>query len=457
MVELPKNPTDEQLCAFIKDSDLEYATVGFVDFQGAVRAKYVSRKKLESALEEMAFPLISLVLDPTDAILFAPNLADPDSGFSDRPARLVSQTACLLPWEREGRNLFILAEFTGEGELYCPRGLYRRVYDKSVSLGFQPCHSLEYEFTLFNETSQSAFDKGYRDLQVATPHKSYYSLVRQGTQSEFYNQLMDMAALTGISLESLHEEMGPGFMEAALQYGAGVDVADSAVLFRTFAKIIAQRNDMLMSFMARWSNDADGQSGHVHMSLADLEGQPLFHDDGDADKMSQTMKYFIGGLQAAMGDFLLMFAPNINSFKRLVPGIFAPISAEWGIENRTCAIRAIPGKPKSSRIECRTPGADSNPYLSLAGVLAAGLYGIENRIEPSQPTKGNAYEAEVPEALRLPGSFAEAIERFRGSSVARSYFGDMFVDAYADTRAEQLHQFAAMVTDRELERFFELV
>jgi len=457
MATLPSRPTREELLTFIEDSNLEYATIGFVDYQGTVRGKYVSRNKLLSALDKMAFPLVSLALDPTDAILLAPGIAEAESGFADAPVRLLPETARFVPWERDGRNLFILAEFTGEGEKYCPRAVYRRVFDQAHDMGMRPVHAVECEFTLFNETAESAAQKGYRDLEVATPHKTYYSLVRQGVQAEFYNELMDMAAAMRIPLESLHEEMSDGFMEVAIQHGSGADVPDSAALFKTFAKVVAQRNNKLVSFMARWSTEVDGQSGHIHASLTDLDGQPLFHDAGDQDGMSQTMKYFIGGMQALMGDFMIMLAPNLNSFKRLVPGIFAPISAEWGIENRTCAIRAIPGSPSSSRIECRTPGADANPYLSIAAIIAAGLHGIREKIEPSAPTIGNAYDLETPEALRFPTDFKEAIQRFHNSKEARAWFGDAFVDAYAGSRTTQLEQFAAMVTDRELERFFELV
>jgi glutamine synthetase len=268
---------------------------------------------------------------------------------------------------------------------------------------------------------------------------------------------MDMCACMRIPVESLHAERGAGLMEAALRHGHTVEIADNAVLFKTFAKVVAQRRRMLMTFMARWSNEADGQSGHIHFSLTDGCRNPVFYDGKMPDGISATMRHFIGGMQRLMGDFLLMFAPNVNSYKRLVPGFFAPTSADWGIENRTCAIRAIPGPPKATRVECRTPGADANPYLSIAAVLAAGLYGIEHAIEPSAPSDNNVYAAEVPEELRLPADFATAIKRFRQSPHARDYFGDTFVEAYADTRAAQLAQFNTFVTDRELGRFFELV
>lgn len=455
---LPDIKTNEDLLTYISETDLEFATIGFVDYQGTVRGKYVSRDKLVSALDGMTLPLVTLFLDPTDAILEAPGSAE-NSGqsYADRPVHLLPETARLIPWERERRNLFLMAEYSPPFADFCPRNVYHRAYDYAQRLGFSAQHSVELEFTLFNETALSAAEKGYRGLNIATPHKTYYSLVRQGVQSGFYNDLMDMCAAMNIPLESLHEEMGDGFMEVALKYGTGVEMADRAALFRTFAKIVAQRQDKLVSFMARWSNACDGQSGHVHVSLTDAAGTPVFHDDADPNKMSDTMRHFIGGMQKLLPEFLLMCAPNINSFKRLVPGIFAPISTHWGIENRTCAIRAIPGAPKSSRVECRIPGADANPYLSLAALLAAGLYGVEHRITPTAPCEDITYDMDIPAEHAIPGSLREAIDRFSGSAVARQVFGDGFVDAYADTRRTQLAQFNATVTDAELGRFFELV
>jgi glutamine synthetase len=209
--------------------------------------------------------------------------------------------------------------------------------------------------------------------------------------------------------------------------------------------------------MARWSNEADGQSGHVHISLLDAAGKPVFHDPAADGTMSRTMRHFLGGMQALMPELLLMLGPNINSFKRFVPNIFSPIAALWGWENRTCALRVITGAPKSQRIECRTPGADANPYLALACLVGAGLYGIENELEPSEPSKGNVYDQPVPEAHRFPESFRDGITQFRESSAARALFGGAFVDVYASTRDFQDREFRARVTDAELYRFFELI
>ena len=259
-----------------------------------------------------------------------------------------------------------------------------------------------------------------------------------------------------LEVETVHEEMGPGFMEASLAFDEGVAAADKAVIFKTFAKAYAQRQGKLITFMARWSNEADGQSGHIHMSLRDKDGNPVFHDPDGEHGMSRAMRHFIGGLQKLVPEFLVLLGPNVNSFKRYVPGIFAPIAATWGLENRTCSFRVIPGgSPASMRFECRTPGADANPYLSMAALLGAGLWGIEHGIEPTAPTTGNVYAQDIPETLRFPATFAEAVERFAACEAAHALFGSPFVDFYAASRRSHEASFRGLVTDRELERFFE--
>jgi len=230
------------------------------------------------------------------------------------------------------------------------------------------------------------------------------------------------------------------------------------VLFKTHAKSLAARHDMLLSFMARPIADDDGQSGHVHFSLKNARGRQLFHSARAADGMSDTQRWAVGGLQRLLPELLLLMAPNVNSFKRLAPGAFAPIAATGGIENRTCAIRVISGKPSAQRIELRAPGSDSNPYLVATCLLAAALWGIDNRAEPAKPMSGSCYERSdaIPEDQHFPPTFRSAIERFSESRTARELFSDDFVDMYAGTRLAQAEQFARMVTDKELERFLEM-
>jgi glutamine synthetase len=210
--------------------------------------------------------------------------------------------------------------------------------------------------------------------------------------------------------------------------------------------------------MARPIADDDGQSGHVHFSLKNKRGRQLFHSARGDNGMSDLQRHAVAGLQKLLPELLLMMAPNVNSFKRLAPGAFAPIAATWGIENRTCAIRVIPGPPTAQRIELRVPGSDSNPYLVAAALLTAAIWGIEEQAEPEAPMTGSCYaHAEsIPDNQQFPATFRDAIARFSESEVARRILGEDFVNMYAGTRLAQADQFSRMVTDKELERFLEM-
>jgi glutamine synthetase len=440
----------------VAERDTDHVVFGMPDLQGFLRGKYISRDKFLGALDNgLGLPGVVFALDPTDVIMDVQGLSDDGSGYDDDIVRLIPETCREIPWEPPHRNLFFLGAFEGATAAYCPRAVYGRVAERAAAMGFRPFHACELEFTLFDETAKSAFDKGYKNLDISSPHKAYELLLRQEVRAEFHNGLMDMCRTMNLPVESVHEEMSPGFMEAALRYDEGVRAADNAVIFKTFAKAYAQRQGQLITFMARWSNEADGQSGHIHISLRGADGEPVFHDKAAERGMSRTMRHFLGGMQALMPELLLLLGPNVNSFKRFLPGIFSPIAATWGWENRTCAMRVIPGAPLSQRIECRTPGADANPYLSMACLLGAGLWGIEHKIEPSEPSIGNVYTQDIPEALRFPATFGEAVDRFGASGPARELFGETFVDFFAQSRASHEASFRGLVTDAELMRFFE--
>ena len=449
--------TTEDLHRMVEERDAKNVTIALTDTNGLLRGKYISRDKLFSVLEnDWGMPPVVLALDFRDIIMEAPLIADGSDGFADTMTRVLPETCREIPWETPGRNLLILAEFAGEHDESCPRGIYRRIEKRAGDMGFQPYHALEYEFAMFEETALSAHDKDYRDLQLATPLLTYEVIQRQAVWSEFYNEFLDCFATLDVAVETAHEEMGPGFMECNLAPQAGVRAGDKAILFKTYTKTLAQRMGRLVTFMARWSNDADGQSGHIHISPKNLEGQPVFRDDSAKDGINTTMRHFLGGIQALLPELLIMIAPNVNSFRRYAPNIFAPIAATWGYDNRTCTLRVIRGAAKSQRIECRVPGADANPYLALACVLGTGHYGIKHELEPQPPMQGNVYNQEVPEVQRFPESFRAGIERFRASAAARELFGARFVETYAATRDHQEREFRRKVTDQELRHFFEL-
>jgi glutamine synthetase len=228
-------------------------------------------------------------------------------------------------------------------------------------------------------------------------------------------------------------------------------------VFKTFVKALAQRRGLMATFMSRWSPDWPGQGGHVHVSLQDLDGASAFHDPDRPHGMTATMRHFVAGAEALAPDLCVMFAPTVNSYTRLAPGAWAPTTATWGIENRTCALRVIPGGPSSQRLEHRVPGADANPYLAMAAVVASGLWGIEHQLEPSPPVVGNAYEQPPESAPRLAASLGEAAAALVGSRAAADLFGRPFVEHFARSREWEEAEFRRAVTDWELQRYLEVI
>jgi glutamine synthetase len=264
-------------------------------------------------------------------------------------------------------------------------------------------------------------------------------------------------------LEGLHTETGPGVIEAAIMVDDSINSADKATLFKTFSKVLFQRNDLIANFMAKWSDQYPGQSGHIHTSLQDLDGKSLF--SSKKDELSQTLIYFIGGLQTYMREFSVMIAPTVNSYKRLCPGAWAPINMTWGVENRTTAFRAIKGESSSQRVENRLPGADSNPYLALAATLGAGFLGIKEKINPTDETIGGAYGLNVERKYQVPANLGEAATLFKNSQAAKDLFGKNFVNHFANTRIWEYKEFqknrsfldSSSISLWELQRYFEII
>jgi glutamine synthetase len=282
-------------------------------------------------------------------------------------------------------------------------------------------------------------------------------VIRNSVHADLHHELMAACEAMRLPLEGLHTETGPGVLEAALCAEGGLEAADRAALFKTFAKVIAQRRGLMATFMAKWSNDVAGQSGHIHLSLVDEKGAPVFHQEDAPLDMSPLMRWFVGGQQRLMPELLAMIACTVNSYSRLIPGYWAPTSATWGAENRTAALRVIGGGAKSQRVEYRVAAADINPYVALAAALGSGLWGIENRIEPTEPVTGNAYAQTFAAELAFPATLGEAAMRLKGSEVAAQLFGAEFVDHYANSRLWEEREFRRRVTDWELERYFEII
>jgi glutamine synthetase len=443
--------------AIVEQRNLAHVKVGVFDVDGIMRGKYISRAKFLSALESgYGFCDVVLGWDCQDQLYDNVQFTGWHTGYPDAPARILPDSCRPLPFE--GDTLLFLSEFAPPAEQVCPRGILRKVLERARSMGFEAYAGFEYEVFFFNETPQSIREKNYRNLQPMAPGWFGYSVIRNSVAADFYRQMLAMCETMDFGIEGLHEETGPGVIEAAIGFDGALAAADKAALFKTFVKVLAQRNSMMATFMAKWSRDWPGQSGHIHLSLRSRDdGKPVFHDPSQPHSMSTTMRHFVGGQQRLMPELLAMVAPTVNSYTRLIPGFWAPTDSTVGVENRTCALRIIPGSAKSQRVEYRVAAADANPYVILAAALASGLAGIEQRIEPEPLVEGNAYDHKFPEHLALPRTLWDAAQRLKQCKMAREYFGDAFVDHFAATREWEEREFRKHITDWELARYFEII
>jgi len=440
---------------FLADPASRFATVAMTDTNGLLRGQMVSVNSLRGiARNGMGMAQAQLALDPTDAFLTLPGVTDGSGEFADEPLRLDPATVRRLPWAKPGHDLLVLSNWTGAAGALCPRAILTAVLDRAAAMGLGPKYGMELEYTLFDETPESARAKGWRNLKAATQHASHDLILYQAVQTEWYESVAAICEPLKIDLAKMHEEIGPGFLEACIGAGQGLEPADQMVLLKNFIRALALRQGRSVTFMPRWTEAADSQSIHLHMSMLDAAGQTLFWDPDAPHGISRTFRHFIGGLQTHLGDLTLVFLPTVNSYRRFAPGTFAPPGLTWGYENRTTCFRVVGHDAGSLRVENRLPGADTNPYLTTAATLAAGLAGIRDRIEPDAPVTGSGYEQQAPRDFAR--SMPEAIARFRASDFARDWLGDRFVDGFSATRQHQFDDFARKVPDVELERFFDL-
>jgi glutamine synthetase len=371
-------------------------------------------------------------------------------GYPDAHATVDLSTYRRIPWE-ENTAAFLL-DFEVPAS---PRQLLMEVEAKARSMGFTLKCASEYEFFMFKETPQSVREKGYANLTPLSPGMFGYSWLRASENAPLGHALQDGMSAFDIEIEGFHTETGPGVYEAALKYDSLIRAADKAALFKTAAKEICARHGVMPCFMAKWNKELPGCSGHLHQSLWSLKGEPLFHDPRtQRGMMSKLMQHYVAGQVALMPAMTALIAPTVNSYKRMVRGAWSPTLATWGVDNRTTALRVIPGSPNSTRVEYRFAAADMNPYVALAASVASGLYGIEKELPLPPETTGNGYEAK---AEPLPSSLRLATEALAASKEARELLGEQFVDHYVRTRDWECRQFESAVTKWELERYFEII
>ena len=452
----------------LQQKGVEYVKVAITDLDGVLRGKYMHVDKFLKSIESgYGFCDVIFGWDSSDA-LYEFKVSDEQNlftgwqtGFPDQTVKILLDSKRTIPFEKN--TPFFLSELK-DGEV-CPRSVLKKVLSLLRESGLKGKSALEYEFFLFNESPISVKDKGFKNLSNFTPGMFGYSLLRSSVHSDLYQEILKMSSVMDFPLEGLHTETGPGVLEAAIGVDEALNSADKAVLFKTFMKVLAQRKNLMATFMAKWSEKYPGQSGHIHCALVDLENKPVFRNVGHGG-MSELMINFLGGLQKYSREFMAMMAPTTNSYKRLCVGAWAPINMTWGKENRTTGFRVIEGSPDSQRIENRLAGADANPYLALAATFAAGFLGIKEKLQPTEPTSGEAYTMKTEETHRVPSTLLEAAELFKKSEAARSIWGDQFVDHFSASRIWEYEQFLKnkplfekeqTISSWELERYFEII
>jgi glutamine synthetase len=448
--------TANQARQLVEERGLNHVKVGVIDMDGVMRGKYMSREKFFSALDK-GFGFCDVVLgwDVRDRLYDNARYTGWHTGYPDATVRIIPESCRDIPLEDD--MLFFLGEFANAAEAVCPRGLLKRVIKKAADMGLKFYSGFEYEFFVFNETPHSIRQKGFQNLETMAPGEFGYSVIRNTTASDTYHNILQLGEQMDFSLEGLHEETGPGVLEAALMYDHALASADKAALFKTFVKVALQKENKIATFMAKWSANYPGQSGHIHLSVKDEKDKALFYDAKAEHGVSELMQHFVAGQQKLMPELLAMIAPTVNSYRRLIPGFWAPTEASVGIDNRTCAIRIIPGDEKSQRLEYRIAAADANPYIILAAVIASGLWGIENKGRIDAMVSGNAYDQTYPEHLQLPATLWDAAQRLKNSNMARDFFGEAFVQHFAASREWEEREFRKHISQWELDRYFEII
>lgn len=447
-----------QVERLIAERGIEVVKTGGADMDGVFRGKRVLAAQFLDGCRGHGFPQCDVIFgwDIQEQIIDGLALGSPATGFADIVMRPDLSTFRVVPWEPSAAAVICdYEDERGAPLAVSPRQLLRRVVDRAAGLGYRAYMAVELEQRIFRENQQSLRAKNYTNLEPISPGLNCYSLHHASLDEDIVGAVRRHMIDYGVPVEGYNREHGEGMYELNLHYADAVTAADHGMLYKSGSKEIAAHAGAVPTFMAKYDDRIDGCSGHMHQSLWSLDGKTsAFWDANAPHGASDVMRSYAAGVLATLPEFTLMYAPNVNSYKRFVAGSWAPTSVTWGIGNRTTALRFIGGSPGASRLENRVAGADVNAYLGFAATLAGGLYGIEHNLECPPPTQGDAYRAEAPP---LPRSLAEAVDRFAGSAVAREYFGDAFVDHYAAMRRWEVEQFRRAVTDWERRRYFEQV
>ena len=446
--------TPDMLRQEVAEGRIDTVIVGFTDMQGRLVGKRVSaRLFLEDVMDHGAeccnyLLTVDVELNTVDGYA----LTSWERGYGDMAMVPDLSTLRVLPWQTA--TALVIADLTLASDHslieVSPRQILRRQMERLRERGLVAHVATELEFLVFDDDYRSAWQSGYKDLTPASDYNTDYALHASTRLEPLLRDIRNSMDGAGMYCEGVKGECNLGQQEIAFRYAEALPTCDNHSIYKSGSKEIADKHGKSITFMAKF-NEREGNSCHVHASLRSVNGEMVFADDSAADGMSQMFRHFIAGQMRAMREFTLLYAPNINSYKRFVDGSFAPTAVAWGHDNRSCALRVV-GHGGGMRVENRVPGGDVNQYLAVAGMLASGLHGIENELDPGEALTGNAYTSDIP---RVPTTLREAADLFEASALAREVFGDEVVEHYVHAARVEVAAYDAAVTDWERVRGFE--
>ncbi|WP_080836509.1 glutamine synthetase family protein [Cohnella massiliensis] len=445
-----------QLARMAEGGEIRSVVIAAVDMQGKLFGKRVPVSYfLEEAKDGIHTCALNFAWD-VSLNFGAFDYCNWDTGVHD--IKTVPDLKTLRPYPWSPKTAFVLSdtyEKDGSEVAVAPRNMLKKQISEAASMGIKAFAASEIEFYVFKETSETVRAKNFTDLKPLFEYPIDYSIYRLTVDHGFLGMLVENLEAAGVPIEALKGEWGKGQIELNVRYAEALEMADRTAIYKNGIKEMAALNGLMATFMAKQDAGDSGSSGHTHISLWDSEGVTNLLSDPEGEYgLSETGRYFLGGMMALAPEMMLFYAPYINSYKRLADfGSGAPNTISWGIDNRSTSFR-FDGKGRSARFENRVPGADANHYLVLTAMLASGLYGIKNRIDIPAPVKGNAGTQAVP---LLPSSLMEARDNLERSEAARSLLGDAVVNHYLQAAKLEIDDFSKAVTDWERKKYFEFI
>ncbi len=453
---MPGNLTFAALKAAVDSGEIDTVLACIVDMQGRLMGKrFVARHFIDSAWEEshccnylLATDLEMFTVEGYAATSWA-------SGYGDYVMRPDLSTLRRAAW-LEGTALVLcdVLDHHGHDEIaHSPRAMLKAQVTRLAEMGLSPVTATELEFFIFEKSFEEMAREGFRDLTPISAYNEDYHILQTTKEEGIMRRLRNALHASGVPVESSKGEAETGQEELNIRYGGALETAENHVIAKHAAKEIGWQQGHAVSFLPKWHHAKVGSASHVHQSLTTADGKPAFFDKDAELGMSELARHYLGGLLKYASDITVFMAPYVNSYKRFQKGSFAPTRKVWSVDNRTAAFRLCGDGTPAVRIECRVPGADVNPYLAIAGMLAAGMAGIEERLDPGAPLSGDAYAGDGSD--HIPTTLREATGALSDSAMLRRAFGDAVIDHYVRMAQWEQEAFDQVVTDWEIARGFE--